>query len=297
MLNYSSIAMILTALSNTFYISRQSYINFCHPSLLFIHFLKMALKAGKILAMITGGSGGLGRATASHLLKQGARVAILDLPKEDENAGHLDSEECIFCPCDITDSNDIRDAIEMTKTKFGQPNVLINCAGIATSMSVFHRKQSVPHSLEVFEDQINTNVIGTFDAIRLLVPEMIKNEPDGDGQRGVIINTSSIVSHEGEQGQVAYSASTAAINSMTLPLSRELCRHGIRVCTVSVGYFDTPHLASVPEKILKYLISQTPFPRRLGQPEEFAMLSQTIIENPYLNGEIMRLDGALRTAH
>lgn len=257
----------------------------------------MALKAGKVLAMITGGCGGLGRATATHLLQQGARVAILDLPKEGEHPEHLNSDKCIFCPCDVTDSDDIMDAIEMTKTKFGQPNVLINCAGIATTMAVFNRKHSSGHSLELFENLINTNTIGTFDAIRLLVPEMIKNEPDNDGQRGVIINTSSIAAHDGEHGHVAYSASTAAINSMTLPLSRELCRHGIRVCTVSVGYFKTPQLASVPQKILNFVVSQMPFPRRLGQPEEYAMLAQAIIENSYLNGEIVRLDGALRPAY
>lgn len=257
----------------------------------------MVLKAGKVLAMITGGNGGLGRATATHLLQQGARVAILDLPKESDNSQQLESDKSIFCPCDVTDSNDIMDAIEMTKTKFGQPNVLINCAGTATSMAVYNRKQSLPHSLELFETQINTNTVGTFDAIRLLVPEMMKNEPDCDGQRGIIINTSSIAAHEGEFGQVAYCASTAAINSMTLPLSREFSRHGIRVCTVSVGYFKTPQIMSVPQKILNFLISQTPFPRRLGQPEEYAMLAQTIIENPYLNGEIIRLDGGLRPAH
>lgn len=261
----------------------------------------MILKVGaKILAMITGGGRGLGYATAKHFIQQGARVAILDLPESNEQqqiTSSLDPDRVVFCPCDVTDSGDVMEAIDTMKSKFGQPNVLVNCAGVATTLSIYHQAKKSPHRMSSFERLIDTNITGTFNVIRLLVPEIVMNEPDEEGQRGVIINTSSIAAHEGEYGQFAYATSMAAVNSMTLPLARELSFHGIRVCTISPGYFNTPMISSLPEKILNYLIMQVPHPKRLGLPEEYAMTTQAIVDNPYLNGEIIRLDGALRPAH
>lgn len=255
----------------------------------------MAFQLSRVVAMVTGGASGLGRATVEHLVRNGARAAIVDLPdsKGQELARTL-GENCLFCPTDITNTLDVVDAVEETRSKFGSLEVLVNCAGIAHARKVYHAEKNQPHSLEEFQRVMKVNVIGTFDVIRNAVGVMIQNKPGEDMQCGVIINTASIAAFDGQMGQAAYSASKGAIVGMTLPLARDVSRFGIRVVTIAPGIFMTPLVESLPEKAIKKLEQDIPFPARLGKPSEFASLVQSIVENPMLNGEIIRLDGALR---
>ncbi len=230
-----------------------------------------------------------------HFVKNGAKVVISDLPTSaGEQLSKQLGENVAFHPTDVTSESDVTNAIELAKSKFGRLNVLVNCAGIAVAYRTYNINKKTCHTLQDFQKVINVNVCGTFNTIRLACCAFALNEPNQDGQRGVIINTASIAAFDGQVGQVAYAASKGAIVAMGLPIARDLSNAGIRVMTIAPGLFDTPLLASLPEKARKFLASTVPFPQRLGYPEEYAQLVQTIVENPMLNGEVIRLDGALR---
>ncbi|XP_043587348.1 3-hydroxyacyl-CoA dehydrogenase type-2-like [Bombus pyrosoma] len=194
----------------------------------------------------------------------------------------------------VTSPDDVNAALDTIRKKFNRLDVIVNAAGIACAHKIYNSNTDTPHSIEDFENVLKVNVAGTFNVTRLSISLMYKNTPDEDGQRGVIINTASVAAFEGQMGQVAYSASKGAIVSMTLPLARDLAKIGIRVVTIAPGIFDTPMLGSLPEKVRVYLKKTVPFPNRLGDPDEYAKLAQHIVENHLLNGEVIRLDGALR---
>jgi 3-hydroxyacyl-CoA dehydrogenase/3-hydroxy-2-methylbutyryl-CoA dehydrogenase len=244
-------------------------------------------------ALITGGVSGLGEATSRRLHLLGANVVMVDLNEERGRSLSQElGERAFFVKGDVTNSQDVRGAVEVAVQRFGAIHVAVNCAGIGAPAKVVGKEG--PHDLEHFVKIIQVNLVGTFDVLRWAAFYMTRNEPNEEGERGVIVNTSSIAAFEGQIGQVAYSASKAGIVGLTLPAARELARYGIRVVTIAPGTFDTPLLAALPEQVRISLGQQIPFPPRLGKPIEFAMLVQHIIENPVLNGETIRLDGALR---
>lgn len=189
---------------------------------------------------------------------------------------------------------DIRKGLEETKKCFGRLDITVNCAGIAFPEKLYDWKKDEPHSLDSFKQILNVNAVGTFNVIRLAVGLMGKNEPNSDGQRGVIVNTASVLGYDAQSGLTAYSASKAAIIGMTLPIARELSGQGIRVVTVAPGFFQTQMTGYLPDKLAKFLVSTIPFPKRQGLPDEFAHLVEAIVQNPMLNGEVIRLDGAAR---
>lgn len=245
------------------------------------------------VAIVTGGGSGLGEATIREFAGAGARVAILDLPaspgaKVAESLG----DKAIFVPADVVAEDQVKDAIQKTVARLGGVHILVNCAGIGRAMRTVTKEG--PHSLELFTKVIQINLIGTFNAIRLVAAQMSKNQPNGDGERGVIVNTASVAAYDGQIGQAAYSASKGGVVGMTLPIARDLAAVGIRVCTIAPGTFETPMLAGLPDPARKALEAQIPFPSRLGRPTEYAALARHIVENGMLNGETIRLDGALR---
>ncbi|XP_063228372.1 3-hydroxyacyl-CoA dehydrogenase type-2 [Bacillus rossius redtenbacheri] len=248
-----------------------------------------------VVALVTGGASGLGHATVERIARLGGRVVLCDLPTSagEKAAGAL-GDSVVFAPTDVTSEKDVTNAVQMAKDKFGSLNAVVNCAGIGIAFKTYNFNKKVPHKLEDFTRVLMVNTVGTFNVTRLSLGLMGENAPDEDGQRGVVVNTASVAAFEGQMGQVAYSASKGAIVGMTLPMARDLASHGIRVCTVAPGLFDTPLLASLPDKVRSFLAKNIPFPQRLGKPEEFAHLVQAVIENPLLNGEVIRLDGALR---
>lgn len=254
----------------------------------------MAL-AGKI-ALITGGASGLGRAAAARFLLQGARVAIVDLPTSEGEkvAKEFGAEKSLFQAADVTSETDVKGVLDAIEKAFqAAPNVVINCAGIAPPAKVLGRKG--PHSLELFQSVLNINVSGTFNVLRLAAERMAAAEPyNADGERGVIINTASVAAFDGQVGQAAYAASKGAIAALTLPLARDLSSHGIRVNTIAPGIMLTPMMAGLPQKAQDVLSELVQFPKRLGDPDEYASLAQHIVENHYMNGETIRLDGSLR---
>jgi 3-hydroxyacyl-CoA dehydrogenase/3-hydroxy-2-methylbutyryl-CoA dehydrogenase len=245
------------------------------------------------VVMITGGGSGLGAASAREFARAGASVVLLDLPSAPagEVLKTLDRPG-IFAPADVTSEEQVLQALGAARAKFGAIHVLINCAGIATAERILTKE--APASLKRFTKVIEVNLIGTFNVIRLAAVEMAKNKPNADGERGVMINTASVAAFEGQIGQAAYSASKGGVMAMTLPIARDLASIGVRVCTIAPGTFETPMLATLPEPVRKALEANIPFPRRLGRPSEYAMLARHIVENPMLNGETIRLDGALR---
>ncbi|XP_012226041.1 3-hydroxyacyl-CoA dehydrogenase type-2 isoform X2 [Linepithema humile] len=249
-----------------------------------------------ITALVTGGASGLGRGTVERFVRQGAKVVIADLPisKGKSVADELGEANAVFAPVDVTSESDIKAALDLTKQKFGKLDVLVNAAGIAIAFKTYNSNKKLPHKLEDFSRIIQVNTIGTFNAIRLSAGLMFENTPNQDGQRGVIINTASVAAFDGQIGQAAYSASKGAVVGMTLPIARDLSKDGIRVVTIAPGLFNTPLLMDLPEKVRSFLAKSIPFPQRLGSPDEYAMLVQQIVENPLLNGETIRLDGALR---
>lgn len=249
-----------------------------------------------LVALVTGGASGLGKATAARLVKQGARVAIFDLPNSKGNdvAEELGASNCIFVPGSVTSADDVSSALSTVEQKFKRLDATVNCAGIGVAFKIYNFNKNTAHKLEDFQRTLEVNTVGTFNVTRLAVGLMGKNAPDSDGLRGVVVNTASIAAFEGQIGQVAYSASKGAIVGMTVPMARDLATQGIRVCCVAPGLFDTPLLASLPEKVRTFLAETIPFPKRLGNPDELAHVVQTIIENPLLNGEVIRVDGALR---
>jgi NAD(P)-dependent dehydrogenase (short-subunit alcohol dehydrogenase family) len=246
-----------------------------------------------LTALITGGASGLGGATAERLAKQGANVVVVDL-NDSVGTAHAETIGARFLKADVADESQIQNAVDFARTTFGGLHVLVNCAGVGMALRTLGKEG--PHPLDIFERVIRVNLIGTFNCIRLAAVAMSENEPNDDGERGVIINTASVAAFDGQIGQAAYSASKGGIVGLTLPVARDLSRLGIRVMTIAPGLFDTPLLAGLPEPARLSLGQQVPFPSRLGNPSEYAQLAQSIIENPMLNGEVIRLDGALRMA-
>lgn len=200
----------------------------------------------------------------------------------------------MFVPTDITSEEDVLAAVKMAKHKFGRLTAVVNAAGIGYAHKTYDFNKNQPHQLKEFEKVLKVNTIGTFNVIRISVGLIGENKPNEDGARGVIINTASVAAYDGQMGQAAYSASKGAVVGMTLPISRDLSKHGIRVVTIAPGLFDTPLFGSLPDKVRDSLCKMIPHPQRLGKPDEYAQLAQHIIENPLLNGNTIRLDGALR---
>jgi NAD(P)-dependent dehydrogenase (short-subunit alcohol dehydrogenase family) len=245
--------------------------------------------------LVTGGVSGLGAATARMLAAEGGSVVIADMQRgagEAVAGGLGGAARCVLT--DVTSEQDARAAVDLALSAFGHLHGLINCAGVAPSEKVAGK--SGPHRLDTFARTISINLVGTFNMIRLAAEAIAKEEPGEDGERGVIINTASIAAYDGQIGQAAYAASKGGIVSMTLPIARELARSGIRVVTIAPGVFETPMMAGFPQEVQDALGKSVPFPQRLGRPTEYAALVKHICENTMLNGETIRLDGALRMA-
>ena len=244
-------------------------------------------------ALVTGGASGLGLATARRLAAAGATDTIIDLPssKGAEIAQELGG---VFAPADVTNPDEVAAAVAAAQAA-APLRIVVNCAGIAPPAKVLDRDGN-PADLAAFERIIRINLVGTFNVISQASAVIAKNEPAADGDRGVIVNTASVAAFDGQIGQPAYSASKGGVHAMTLPIARELARYGIRVCTIAPGIMETPMLAGLPQAAQDSLGEQVPYPARLGRPDEYASLVQQIVENGYLNGETIRLDGAIRMA-
>ncbi|MDQ1002360.1 3-hydroxyacyl-CoA dehydrogenase/3-hydroxy-2-methylbutyryl-CoA dehydrogenase [Neobacillus niacini] len=247
------------------------------------------------IALVTGGASGLGEATVRNIVKNGGKAAILDLSEERGSALAEElGENAVFYKTNVTSEEDVQNAIDSAIAQFGSINTVVNCAGIAVAEKTVGRNQA--HSFDSFKKVIEINLIGTFNVIRLAAVQMVNNQPNQEGERGVIINTASVAAFDGQIGQAAYSASKGGVVGMTLPIARDLAKSGIRVMTIAPGLIETPLFASLTEQAKAALESQVPFPSRLGRPSEYAQLTQSIIENAMLNGETIRLDGAIRMA-
>lgn len=245
-------------------------------------------------AIVTGGASGLGAATAARLAADGLKVMLFDL-NADLGAAHAAEIGGAFASVDVSDPASVQAGIEAAETAFGVPRILINCAGIAAGAKTVSR--GAAHDPGMFEKTIKVNLIGSFNCASQVAVRMVAAEPTGaDGARGVIINTASVAAFDGQVGQVAYSASKGGIVGMTLPMARDLADKGIRVCTVAPGLFRTPLMDELPEDVQASLGAQVPFPSRLGAPEEFGAMVSHITQNAMLNGEVIRLDGAIRMA-
>lgn len=243
--------------------------------------------------LITGGASGLGFATAQMIIENGGNAVLLDVNVEaGEKAEANLGEKAKFVETDVANEEQVQNSIDISVNHFGGIHGVANCAGVGPAMRVVGKNG--PHSLDFFSKVININLIGTFNVIRLATNVMQNNEPNEGGERGIIINTASVAAFDGQIGQAAYSASKGGIVAMTLPIARELARMGIRVMTIAPGIFETPLLASLPQDAQDSLGMQVPFPPRLGKPFEYANLVKHIIENVMLNGEVIRLDGAIR---
>jgi len=243
--------------------------------------------------LITGGASGLGEATARMAAENGGKVVIADLQADlgEKLAKEIGGR---FAKCDVTSEADGKAAVELAVKAFGGIHVLVNCAGIGTAERTIGKEG--PHNLGHFTRVVTINLIGSFNMIRLAADAMAKAGPNAAGERGVIINTASVAAYDGQIGQAAYSASKGGIVGMTLPIARDLSRNGIRVCTIAPGLFETPMMKGLPKEAQESLGKQVPFPSRLGRPVEYAQLARAIIENEMLNGETIRLDGAIRMA-
>jgi NAD(P)-dependent dehydrogenase (short-subunit alcohol dehydrogenase family) len=244
-------------------------------------------------ALVAGGASGLGEATVRALHAAGAAVVIADLNEDKGGALAAElGERASFARADVTDPDSVQAAVDAAAALPGGLRISVCCAGIGWAERVASKRG--PHQLAPFETVITVNLIGTFNVMRIAAAAMIANEPGPDGERGVCVNTASIAAYDGQIGQISYSASKGGIVGMTLPAARDLSREGIRVCTIAPGTFDTPLLGALPEPAREALGAAIPFPPRLGRPEEFAALALQIVENEMLNGEVIRLDGALR---
>lgn len=251
------------------------------------------MKVKDTVALVTGGASGLGAATVRELVGAGGKAMIVDRPQSDgaKLAEEL-GKNVAFAAADVTSDAEVQAAVQQTVQRFGAIHINVNCAGTGAAMKTTGRGGPMP--LEIFAKVIEINLIGTFNVLRLCATEMMKNTPNEDGERGVIVNTASVAAFDGQIGQAAYSASKGGVVAMTLPIARDLASVGIRICTIAPGTFDTPMLALLPEPQRQALGAQIPFPPRLGKPPEFAALARQIVENAMLNGETIRLDGALR---
>uniref|UniRef100_A0A0P4WCA6 3-hydroxyacyl-CoA dehydrogenase type-2 n=1 Tax=Scylla olivacea TaxID=85551 RepID=A0A0P4WCA6_SCYOL len=249
-----------------------------------------------LVALVSGGASGLGRATVERVARQGGRVVLCDLQSSQGSkvAQEIGSDRVLFVPTDVTSPGDVEGAVAACKEQYGRLDVAVNCAGIGTAAKVYNHNKGTIHSFEDFMRIQTVNLGGTFNVTRVAVSLMAQNTPDSQGQRGVVVNTASIAAFDGQMGQAAYAASKGGIVGLTLPLARDLAPIGIRVCTVAPGLFRTPLLESLPEKVQTFLAKTVPFPPRLGDPSEFAQLVEAIVANPMMNGETVRLDGALR---
>ncbi|EIE97087.1 SDR family NAD(P)-dependent oxidoreductase [Saccharomonospora glauca] len=245
-------------------------------------------------AIVTGGASGLGAATAKALAAKGARVFAVDLGPSIAKAEPTDG--VTFVEADVTDGEQVQRAVDTATGSGAAPlRVVVNCAGIGNSSRILSKKG--PHDLGLFRKVVEVNLIGTFNVMTLAAQAMAATEPvDDNGQRGVVINTASVAAFEGQIGQIAYSASKGGVAGMTIPAARDLASHGIRVMTIAPGIIDTPMMAGVTEEFRAGLAASVPFPKRLGRPDEYAQLAVNIVEHDYLNGEVIRLDGALRMA-
>ena len=247
------------------------------------------------VAIVTGGASGLGEACARRFALEGAKIGILDV--DEEKGNRLAAElgvQAIYCRTDVTSEKSVQAAIDRTLEEFGGIQVVINCAGVGIPAKVLGK--SGPMALEHFTRVVQINLVGTLNVIRLAAAKIVTNTPNADGEKGVVINTASAAAFDGQIGQAAYSASKAGVVGMTLPIAREFADYGIRVMTIAPGLFKTPMLESLPQKIQTALGQMVPFPKRLGKPSEFARLARDIVKNPMLNGETIRLDGAIRMA-
>ncbi len=245
-------------------------------------------------AIITGAGSGMGAATARFLAKKGVKLALLDMQtdKVEEVAEEVGG---LAFTCDVRDETQVRNALLSAKEQHGTAHILVNCAGICPGSRVVGRE--APHDLQLFTDTVGVNLVGSFNTLRLAAADMMEEEPiDGTDERGVIINTASVAAYDGQIGQAAYAASKGGIVSMTLPIAREFSKFGIRIMTIAPGLMETPMLAGMTDEVRESLIATTLYPKRLGKPEEFAELVGHICENQMLNGETIRLDGAIRLA-
>lgn len=252
-------------------------------------------------AWVTGAGSGLGEATARELARLGAKVAVLDInpANADKVAADIQSahgaDRAVACTCDITDTTSLQAALDKATTALGPARILMNIAGIGTAKRIV-AKDGSPAPLEDFVRVVNVNLIGAYNASRLFAAACAKLPPLDDGERGVIVFTASVAAFDGQVGQQAYSASKSGLVGMTLPMARDLAQHGIRVCTIAPGLFATPLMQTLPQAVQQSLAASIPFPPRLGKPQEFAQLAVHIVNNTHLNGEVIRLDGALRMA-
>jgi NAD(P)-dependent dehydrogenase (short-subunit alcohol dehydrogenase family) len=251
------------------------------------------MKIDGCVALVTGGASGLGEATVRRFVAAGAKAVILDRPGSagEDLAGALGARVA-FVPADVTSADEVSAAVARAVERFGTLHVAVNCAGVGAAMRTVTKQGPMP--LEIFAKVIAINLTGTFNVVRLAAAQMARNAPNEEGERGVIVNTASAAAFDGQIGQAAYSASKGGVVAMTLPVARDLASLGIRVVTVAPGTFDTPMLAMLPEEQRSALAAQIPFPSRLGRPAEFAALVCHVVENAMLNGETIRLDGALR---
>jgi NAD(P)-dependent dehydrogenase (short-subunit alcohol dehydrogenase family) len=244
-------------------------------------------------AIVTGGGSGLGAATAAMLAAAGAKVALLDV-NMDAAGAHAKTIGGIAVKCDVSDAASAEAAVKEANTKLGTARILLNCAGVGTPKRIVGRDGPMP--LGDYEKVIRINLIGTFNVLRLFAADCSKTEPLEEGERGVIVNTASVAAYDGQIGQAAYASSKGGVVGLTLPAARELAQFGIRVCTIAPGIFLTPMLLGLSDEVQNSLAASVPFPKALGRPEEYASLARHIIENRYLNGETIRLDGSLRMA-
>jgi NAD(P)-dependent dehydrogenase (short-subunit alcohol dehydrogenase family) len=246
-----------------------------------------------LVALVSGGASGLGEATSRYLVEKGARVSLCDVVEEKgKRLAEALGDSAHFCPMDATDGASVTAAVRATVERFGAIHVAVSCAGVATPGKVLGKEG--PMDIQSFNRVIQINLVGTMNVIRLCAEQMVKNSPNQDGERGVLINTASIAGYEGQIGQAAYASSKAGVIGMTLPIARELAQQGIRVVTIAPGMFETPMMAGMSDKVRESLLAITLFPKRMGKPAEFARLVAHIIDNPMLNGECIRLDGGVR---
>lgn len=251
------------------------------------------MKIDERVFIVTGGASGLGEATVRRLVDGGARAVVADM---NEDAGKKLSHELSgavhFARCDVTRESDAQHAVDAARETFGAVHGLVNCAGVGTPEKTLGKEG--PHDLERFNKVVQINLVGTFNMIRLAAHAMTENTPDSEGERGVVVNTASVAAFDGQIGQAAYAASKAGVAGMTLPIAREFARYGIRVMTIAPGLFETPMLLGLPQEVQDSLGASVPFPPRLGRPDEYAQLVESIVGNTMLNGETIRLDGAIR---